>query len=308
MIHFSPEAFHVFVVPSIRLTPNLGAVLLFTAIAMGKKRKTAKTGDKKLYKGRELTVSTKKKGDDDNMYNEIDRYHNEKEQEYIHLDQQPDELIDDDGYADKEAVMDLAGGVSSSDDEDEIDSGDESIQDVEIEPDDEDPVDSSDDDDDEMEEEAVTDWGRKKSSYFGGDTADLEIGQDEDDAYLEEEAAKEVQNARYENMEEDDFVLSDNDDEIQKNGNNDGETLQSSRDLNKLSNAAKRKILQSHHPELLPLVTHFSDVITDWHQRTRVVADALFASKDVSPKVRDCVFETDQASMIGYDRGSNLGR
>ena len=275
---------------------------------MGKKRKTAKTGAKKLYKGRELTVSTKKNCDDDNMYNEIDRYHNQKEEEYIRLDQQPDEQIDDDGYADKEAVLDLAGGVSSSEDDDEIDSDDESVQDVNIEDDDEDEAALSsddEDDDEEMDEEAVTDWGRKKASYFGGDTADLEIGQDEEDAYLEEEAAKEVQNARYENMDEDDFVLSDNEEDVEQSRRNDGETLQSSRDLKKLSNAAKRKLLQSHHPELIPLVTHFSDVVTDWHQRTRVVADVLFSSKDVSPKVRDYVIETEQASMIGYDRGSN---
>ena len=118
---------------------------------MGKKRKTAKTGDKKLYKGRELTVSTKKNCDDDNMYNEIDRYHNQKEEEYIRLDQQPDEQIDDDGYADKEAVLDLAGGVSSSEDDDEIDSDDESVQDVNIEDDDEDEAALSSDDEDDAD-------------------------------------------------------------------------------------------------------------------------------------------------------------
>jgi U3 small nucleolar RNA-associated protein 3 len=254
---------------------------------MGKKRKTAKTGDKKLYKGRELTVSTKKKGDDDNMYNAIDRYHNEQDEEYISLVQAPEEHVDDDGYADKEAVLDLAGGVSSSEDEEDSDNDDNENHEVSDDEEAQAMSSDDDDDDDQMEEEGVTDWGRKKSSYFGGDTADLEIGQDEEDAYLEEEAAKEVLNARYENMDEDDFMLSDNDDEHEKlSSSKEVETIQSSRDLNKLSRAAKRKLLQSHHPELIPLVTHFSHVIHDWNERTRVVSDALFSSKDVSPEVR----------------------
>lgn len=35
-------------------------------------------------------------------------------------------------------------------------------------------------------------WGRKKNIYWAGDTGDLEIGQDEQDAFDEEEAAKEL--------------------------------------------------------------------------------------------------------------------
>lgn len=266
---------------------------------MGKKRKTAKTGDKKLYKGRELTVSTTKKGDDDKMYNEIDRYHNEKDEEYISLVHAPEEHVDDDGYADKEAVLDLAGGVSSSEEEDDGDSDNDEndIENHEVSDEEAHAMssDDDDDDDDQMEEEGVMDWGRKKSSYFGGDTADLEIGQNEEDAYLEEEAAKEVLNARYENMDEDDFMLSDYDDHQEKPSNiKEIEEIQNSRDLKKLSRGAKRKLLQSHHPELIPLVTHFSHVIHDWNVRTRVVSEALFSSKDVSPQVRlaccrDCV-------------------
>lgn len=42
------------------------------------------------------------------------------------------------------------------------------------------------DDDEEMEQG----WGKKKSTYWSGDTADLEIGQDVEDAEEEEEAAK----------------------------------------------------------------------------------------------------------------------
>jgi hypothetical protein len=45
----------------------------------------------------------------------------------------------------------------------------------------------SDSDDDEDENSG---WGRKKSAYWSGDTADLEIGQDIQDAEDEELAAK----------------------------------------------------------------------------------------------------------------------
>ena len=87
-------------------------------------------------------------------------------------------------------------------------------------------------------------------------------------------------------------MLSDNDENEELNSNKEVETIQNSRDLNKLSRAAKRKLLQSHHPELIPLVTHFSSVIHDWNERTRVVSDALFSSKDVSPEVRLECYET----------------
>ena len=49
------------------------------------------------------------------------------------------------------------------------------------------------------------------------DTADLEIGQDEEDAEVEEEAGREIVRARLEKMDEDDFMLEDEDgDDIQK--------------------------------------------------------------------------------------------
>jgi U3 small nucleolar RNA-associated protein 3 len=158
---------------------------------------------------------------------------------------------------------------------------------------------SDDDDEEEMDEEAVTDWGRRKSSYFGGDTADLEIGQNADDAYLEEEAAKEVQAARYDQMDEDDFVLSDqedDDDDAPEKASDSKEMESVSRDLKKLSRAAKRKLLQSHHPELLPLVGHFSEVVKDWNDRTRVASSALFSSTDVTPQV---------SYIVGYSYGTH---
>ena len=121
-------------------------------------------------------------------------------------------------------------------------------------------------------------WGTKKSMYYHGDTADLEIGQDEVDAYEEEEAAKEVQASRYEQMDEDDFALSDGDDNDDDDnggsgngvaaggGDDDGvdddddqqyssssnnkssERMQTKRDTSKLSQKDARKLLKKQYP------------------------------------------------------------
>ena len=147
-------------------------------------------------------------------------------------------------------------------------------------------VSSSEDNGDEDDEiENVRDWGRKKSAYYHGDTADLEIGQDEDDAVLEEQAAKELQKARYEEMSEEDFVLSDeevtNDASVQ-----DAALSVASRNLFKLSSKEKQKLLDRQHPELLPLLSHFSNLTEDLCQSTSVAARALFEGEEGTAKVR----------------------
>ncbi len=52
--------------------------------------------------------------------------------------------------------------------------------------------DHSEDDDSDADKGKTASWGRKKKTYYSRDTADLEIGQDMDDA-IEEEAAAKVQ-------------------------------------------------------------------------------------------------------------------
>lgn len=49
-------------------------------------------------------------------------------------------------------------------------------------------------------------WGRSKQQYYNADATDLEIGQDFADAEEEERAAREVERARYEEMEEGDYA------------------------------------------------------------------------------------------------------
>ena len=78
------------------------------------------------------------------------------------------------------------------------------------------PGDSEEEDNDEDDEDAgQAGWGRK-SSYRGGDTADLEIGQDVQDAEDEEEAGLELLRGRLQGMKEQDFfpdLGSDDDDD-----------------------------------------------------------------------------------------------
>ena len=68
------------------------------------------------------------------------------------------------------------------------------------------PIDSDSDEDDSDDDEAgkLTKWGKKKS-YYDGDTADLEIGQEFDDAKEEEKAAKEIVKEKMSRMKAADF-------------------------------------------------------------------------------------------------------
>ena len=79
------------------------------------------------------------------------------------------------------------------------------------------PEDDIDDDvggdsDEENEDEG---WGKKKSNYYSGDTADLEIGQDVQDAEDEEEAVKELHEQTMKKMTDSDYYddLSGDDDD-----------------------------------------------------------------------------------------------
>ena len=136
------------------------------------------------------------------MYNEVERHYNkhiDNNDDYLRLDADGDESEEDDGVTTKrEGVFDL-GIASDDDDDDDVDeeSSESEEEEAPLPPSDE----SSDDESEQEAETNVFNWGTKKHSYYHGDTADLEIGQDEDDAVLEEEAGKEVQKARLEDME-----------------------------------------------------------------------------------------------------------
>jgi U3 small nucleolar RNA-associated protein 3 len=308
---------------------------------MGKRRNTARTGDKAIYNSRQQqqqqgrsSSSNKNKDKDDPMYNEIDRFHNERDSDFIRLG---DDGGSDDGdderalIGNKESVLDLGiGGDSSNEDEgdDEDDDDDENSlehhsrkkKDSDSEESDDSSIegeleeeDDDDDDDQQNIEQDPRRWGKKKSLYYHGDTADLEIGQEKEDAFLEEEAAKEIQASRFEEMDEDDFVLSDDDNNkdagtavTKEEGNGSSEQLSTVRDPTKLPKKAARKLLQGCYPgklqswlepsqllmritrlsnpnpclkhfmkELLPMVSYFSDIVSDLKDRTQVATSAL---------------------------------
>lgn len=253
---------------------------------MGKRRNTAKTGDKKLYKSRAVLEANASvpEDDEDPIYDEVDKFHNDRDKDFLKLDAQSSGDEDDEQDV-EEAVMDLAGGVEGSSSEESDDSSsdeEEEEEDAHSEENGPDDLSSSSSEEEELDEN-VRDWGRKKSSYYHGDTADLEIGQDEEDAELEEEAAKEVQAARYKEMSEDDFVLSD-DDQDEKGAPVDMATS-STQNLSKLSMKDKQKLIDKQHPELLPLVSHFSGVVRDLHVNTSVAVSAVFEGEEGTAEV-----------------------
>ena len=289
---------------------------------MGKRnRHSAKTGDSALYKAAAAAEDDAKKkrrkddSDDDAMYNEVDRYHNKREEEeYLRFDEDAggSDAEDDGVTRGREGVFDLGVGGSSDDDDNDgsdDDSDDDSSSSGEDESEEDDASVSSDSDEDDEDDGKtnVLDWGSKKSAYYHGDTADLEIGQDEEDAELEEEAGREVVKARLETMDERDFLLGEDDgeesDEESEEDESGGkkttssssgvETLSALSDgrrrakLTKLSKSERLRLIRSSHPELLPLLQHFRDgAISNLAEETEVLCDALLADPkgaEVSP-------------------------
>jgi len=320
---------------------------------MGRRsRHSAKTGDAALYGSRgdgdgggEEPLrggrgnKRKDDSDDDAMYDEVDRHYNRKEaerEEFLRLDggaEDGSSEEEDDGITrGREGVFDL--GVGGSDDEDESSSGSED--------EDESPsgrvgssddASSSSDDDDSIPDESdlrglksgedVLDWGKRKSAYYHGDTADIEIGQAEEDAELEEEAGREVLRKRMEGMDEDDFRLDDDeeeeDDDVdekktskdEKGREEKAETLPTAKavgsatssKLARLSKSDRRRLLGAAHPEFLPLVEHFRDgPVRELRDVTRVLCGALLGGdsgaaamgEDGAPK-----FSMEDAEAVG---------
>lgn len=77
--------------------------------------------------------------------------------------------------------------------------------------------DEDDDDEDDEDDPKSKKWGKKKT-YWTGDTADLEIGQEIEDAYAEEEAAKELQQQKLKRMKKKDFY-----DDLEASGDDEDE-------------------------------------------------------------------------------------
>jgi hypothetical protein len=145
---------------------------------MGKGRSTAKTGSGRGSKREEASGSSSKRAqaaDEDQDYMRLE--------EDVERRSQEDE--DDSGLPSQyQEVMDLGGG-DDSDDEDSSEEKDSQDEKDHANPQDdlrsdEDEDSESGEEDDDLEVSDPRNWGRKKSAYYNGDTADLEIGQDEE--------------------------------------------------------------------------------------------------------------------------------
>jgi hypothetical protein len=115
---------------------------------------------------------------------------------------------------------------------------------------------------------------------------------------------REVQSSRFEEMDEDDFVLSDGEDDEPSNNRQEStsdahEKLLSNRDTTKLSSKAQRKLLNKQHPELMPVVSHFSSVVKELEDSTRVATKALTQENGAAEVSTSSKLSIDRAFMIG---------
>jgi len=144
------------------------------------------------------------------------------------------------------------------------------------------------DNDDSDDENENSGWG-KKSNYYSGDTADLEIGQDHADAEDEEAAAKELQNEQLSKRQEIDYADSDEEittrksdkltKEIEKRSQNkkSGKMVieKLERNIHKLSKKQRLEILKSEAPEMLGLVEELNDKFKDLKERIEPLKTAV---------------------------------
>lgn len=154
---------------------------------MGKRRNAAKTGDKNLKR---LNVPH---GSDagKTTVQDIDDFHKDREESFLALDDDHRQDSDADELTEhKQSVLDLGVGEDSSDEEsddsssapeDDVAEGLERSAPADLDASSENDSDSDDDDETDLGAVDPRQWGRKKSAYYDGDLADLELGVQEED-------------------------------------------------------------------------------------------------------------------------------
>ena len=253
-------------------------ISLLNTSTMGR-RNTARTGDKALYNSRPSRLK-----------NHESRIADEEFVTVANASDGDKSVGEDESASDSmpvlQNVMDL--GVEEQSDSSDESSEEEEKQDVRqrgVDAEDSSFGSSSDDEDASLDQNIDSSrWGKKKSLYYHGDTADIEIGQDREDAFDEEKAAKEIESSRFQVMDEDDFIIEDHFDN--ESGRNTihldvDSKITSYRDVSNLSSKEKRRFIKNQHPELLPLVSHFSDLCRDCRETTSAVKALLNGSADV---------------------------
>ena len=131
---------------------------------------------------------------------------------YVEFDANDFENADE---AKEENLFDDDGLDDDDDDDDEL--GDELDDDSSEEEDSEEEEEEEEEEEDELEESDSEDggllrWGR--SEQYGGDTADLEIGQEVEDAAEEEALGETLRRRQLESLEASDFAIDDDDNEV----------------------------------------------------------------------------------------------
>ena len=181
-------------------------------------------------------------------------------------------FVDEGSTEDVENAFDMGGGSSSS--ESEGDSEDESEDEEDEESDKYDamePAESSSDDDSVDDDDARNfTWGSRKKSYYAGDTADLEIGQDEQDAFDEAQAAKDIMDTMHGEMNEEDFFDDGDDSDIAGDGVDEKRgaekyvvTELEKSDLSSLPSSKKLSLLAKGDPNLPALLAYFRSKISE---------------------------------------------
>lgn len=98
---------------------------------------------------------------------------------------------------------------------------------------------------------------------------------------MEEAAAKEVQSSRFGEMDQEDFEISDDEAEsapaLPKSAK-----LATTRDISRLGLKDRRKLLNLQHPEMIPIVSHFSEVSQEFMDSTRVATKVLLENNQTA--------------------------
>ena len=310
---------------------------------MGRRsRHKANTGDQKLYASRDSITTFTTNAPLDESSDTFQKRRELEQDEMLFQDDDADARADEPVLygANVEGVFDLGGNASDSseqhDEDDSIMSEEDGSSSGNNNPllSDSSASGSSSEEDDEIAQlradiaepstaDELLNWGKKKKSYYYGDTADLEIGQDEEEAYLEEEAAKEVLKARYADMEEGDFALdgaaaatvvgdsieSSQYAAVQKRQGTTVESLadilsavgpssfdavdqlilpsDAKQSLESLSVKEQHERITSAHPEFFPLINHFKTSIEELFQVILPVSEQLSKAENSEVSYRN---------------------
>jgi signal recognition particle GTPase len=162
-------------------------------------------------------------------------------------------------------------------------------------------VDTSDllnkDDEDEEDEDDLKKWGKKKT-YWTGDTADLEIGQEMEDAEAEEEAARELQQQKSKRMKAKDFrddldEEDDEDEEEEENHNTYGSKLSKKKDQKKVAPVVSAK---KNKAKTDKIAKELEAMMVDNQEMGSVQTEHL--SKDISGFTKDQKLELVRTTQI----------